>query len=161
MEIKMLLLNRHVRLLALKSKVKPALTIRIKKGRADGNLRQPYPTVSWYIWRGHAQSLHLSLFANCEAFMVFDDREDRRSHCNVTPVKVARTYLYARWLCFKAAFFGRKDLAYFYDFCILNKEWNCYLFSCRFKTVWDISICLKPHFTKMSITSKPPRPIFL
>ena len=28
------------------------------------------------------------------------------------------------------------------------------LFSCRYKTVWDISVCLKPHFEKMSITSK-------
>ena len=30
--------------------------------------------------------------------------------------KVARTYLYARWLCFWIAFFGRKDLTVFYDF---------------------------------------------
>ena len=48
--------------------------------------------------------------------MVFDDREDRRSHSNDTLVKVTRTYLYARWLCFKVAFFSRKDLADFYDF---------------------------------------------
>ena len=25
---------------------------------------------------------------------------------------------------------------------------NCYLFSCRFKNVWNIGICLKPHFYK-------------
>ena len=30
--------------------------------------------------------------------------------------KVARTYLYACWLCFWIAFFGRKDLTDFYDF---------------------------------------------
>ena len=31
-------------------------------------------------------------------------------------VKVARTYLLARWLCFLIAFFGRNDLTDFYDF---------------------------------------------
>ena len=25
---------------------------------------------------------------------------------------------------------------------------KCYLFSCRYKNVWDIGICLKPHFYK-------------
>ena len=30
----------------------------------------------------------------------------------------------------------------FHDF------WQPYLFSCRYKNVWDISICLKPHFYK-------------
>ena len=30
--------------------------------------------------------------------------------------EVARTYLYARWLCFWTAFFGREDLTDFYDF---------------------------------------------
>ena len=33
-----------------------------------------------------------------------------------TAVKVARTYLYASWLCFRMAFFGRNDLSDFYDF---------------------------------------------
>ena len=32
------------------------------------------------------------------------------------PFKVARTYLYARWLCFWIAFFGRNDLTDFHDF---------------------------------------------
>ena len=27
---------------------------------------------------------------------------------------------------------------------------NCYLFSCRYKNVWDIGICLKPQFYKKS-----------
>ena len=82
MENKMMLVSRYVRLLALKSKAKPACTIQNEKGRADGNLRQPYPTASWYIWKRHAQSRHLSLFANlkCEALIVFDEREDGRSH---------------------------------------------------------------------------------
>ena len=31
-------------------------------------------------------------------------------------IKVARTYLYARWLCFSVAFFGKKDLTDFYYF---------------------------------------------
>ena len=38
-------------------------------------------------------------------------------------VKVARTYLFARSLCFSLAFFDRNDLTYFFDFFILNKEW--------------------------------------
>ena len=43
MENKMMLVSRYVRLLALKSKAKPAWTIQNEEGRADGNLRQPYP----------------------------------------------------------------------------------------------------------------------
>ena len=38
-----------------------------------------------------------------------------QSYLYVT-VKVARTYLLARWLCFLIAFFGRNDLTDFYDF---------------------------------------------
>ena len=30
--------------------------------------------------------------------------------------KVARTYLYVRWLCFRIAFFGRSGITDFYDF---------------------------------------------
>ena len=35
-------------------------------------------------------------------------------------------------------------------FGILNKEWSNFKkkFSCRYKNVWDIGICLKPHFYK-------------
>ena len=135
----------------------------------------------------------------------------------------ARTYLYARWLCFWIAFFGRKDfslckyyllltfspwhvylilyylLLRFGEINEMKWKWNemtllplggpnlflcalvmvlnrvfrqerfnkflwflaslikncrtlrkCYLFSCRFKKVWDIGICLKPHFYKKS-----------
>ena len=59
MEIKMLLLNRHVRLLALKSKAKPALTIQVKKGEPDtyeGGMRNHFILVclltvrlSWFL----------------------------------------------------------------------------------------------------------------
>ena len=34
----------------------------------------------------------------------------------VKQLKVARTYLYTRWLCFSVAFFGRNDLTDFHDF---------------------------------------------
>ena len=38
---------------------------------------------------------------------------------------------------------------------------NCYLFSGRFKTLWDIGMRLKPHFLqKMSITLKPTKTDF-
>ena len=38
---------------------------------------------------------------------------------------------------------------------------KCYLFSCRYKNVWDIGICLKPHFDSKVNNSKTLRQIFL
>ena len=50
--------------------------------------------------------------------------EERRSQSLVDrdeTMKVARTYLYARWLCFLIPFFGRNDSTDFYE--VLNKVW--------------------------------------
>ena len=42
----------------------------------------------------------------------------------MSPVKVARTYLYAGWLGFEIAFFDSKNLTDLMIFGILNKEWS-------------------------------------
>ena len=42
----------------------------------------------------------------------------------MSPLKVARTYLYAGWLGFEIAFFGSKNLTDLMFFGILNKEWS-------------------------------------
>ena len=42
----------------------------------------------------------------------------------MSPLKVARTYLYEGWLGFEIEFFGSKNLTDLMIFCILNKEWS-------------------------------------
>ena len=44
------------------------------------------------------------------------DERTPKDVCGEATLKVARTYLFGRWLCFWIAFFGRNDLTYFYDF---------------------------------------------
>ena len=74
-------------------------------------------------------------------------------------LKVAQTDLFARWLflnrVFRQAWFNR--FLWFVASIIKNGRTlrKCYLFSYRCKNVWDIGICLQPHFYKMSIISKP------
>ena len=67
--------------------------------------------------------------------------------------KVARSYLYACWLCFSSVFFRMEDSTDFYDFCILNNEWSYFekillLFS-WYKNVWDIGICLMNMYNRI------------
>ena len=126
MENKMMLVSRYVRLLALKSKAKPACTIQNEKGRADGNLRQPYPTASWYIWKRHAQSRHLSLFANLkrEAFVVFDEREDGRSHSMTHQLRWPELIYMRFGYVLKSSFSAGKIRPISLIFGILNKEWS-------------------------------------
>ena len=57
---------------------------------------------------------------------------------------VARSYLYACWLCFWFAFFRMKDSTDFYDFwhtkqIIMEIQENV-IFFCRYKNFWDIGI---------------------
>ena len=42
----------------------------------------------------------------------------------MSPLKVARTYLYAGWLGFEIEFFGSKNLTDLMILDILNKEWS-------------------------------------
>ena len=62
--------------------------------------------------------------------------------------KVARTYLNGRWLCLWIVFFGLNLFLSSLASLIKNGRTfrNCYLFSCRCRNVWDIGMCLKPHF---------------
>ena len=69
--------------------------------------------------------------------------EERRSQSLVDRdelIKVARSCLYARWLCCLIPFFGRNDSTDFYE--VFKKVWwnlrQCDLFSCRYKNVCDI-----------------------
>ena len=53
--------------------------------------------------------------------------------------------------------FGFNRFLWFLAYLINNNGtlWKCYLFSCRYKNLWDIGIYLKPHFLrKMYVTLK-------
>ena len=74
--------------------------------------------------------------------------------------KVARTYLYARWLCFWIAFFGRKDLTDFYEIAIPYKEWSnfkklLFLFLQALKRLRYRYMLKTAFIQKMSVISKP------
>ena len=81
-------------------------------------------------------------------------------------IKVARSYLYACWLCFWFAFFRMKDSTDLYDFFVslINNDETlrkCYLFSYSYKNLWDIGIYLNFIFTKNENNFEiPPRQIF-
>ena len=76
-------------------------------------------------------------------------------------VKVARTYLYARYLCFLIAFFGRDNLTDFYDFWHpFNKEWSnfkkmLFIFLQVQKLLRYRHMFKTAFLQKMSIISKP------
>ena len=84
-----------------------------------------------------------------------------QSSRNPRVFKVARTYLYARWLCFLIAFFGRKDLTDFYEIAIPYKEWSNFKKLQLFVVLQALKrlryrYMLKTAFIqKMSVISKP------